>query len=119
MSLMAIALPIAPGKRAAWHAWVDELNGPRQEEFAASRHRAGVRERTFLQETPDGDLVIVTLEGDDPARAFKDMMAASDPFTRWFVDRAADLHGMDPEAMATASAPTLLVDSDAVPVAAR
>jgi hypothetical protein len=31
-----------------------------------SRRQAGVRERTFLQSTPIGDFVIVTLEGDDP-----------------------------------------------------
>jgi low affinity Fe/Cu permease len=40
--------------------------GARSEEFAESRRRAGLHERTFLQSTPMGDLVIVTLEGEDP-----------------------------------------------------
>ena len=64
---MAVAFPILPGKTAEWRAWMAELNGPRREEFVESRRRAGVHERTFLQSTPMGDLVIVTLEGDDPA----------------------------------------------------
>ena len=68
MPLMAVAFPIAPGKTAEWQAFMEELNGPRHQEFADARRRAGVRERTYLQATPMGDLVIVTLEGDDPAR---------------------------------------------------
>jgi len=34
---------------------MDELNGPRHADFADSRRRAGVQERTFLQATPMGD----------------------------------------------------------------
>jgi hypothetical protein len=36
-----------------------DLNGPRHQEFADSRRQAGVHERTFLQQTPMGDLVII------------------------------------------------------------
>ncbi len=82
MSVMAMAFPILPGKTAAWRAWMDELNGPRHEQFVESRSRAGVEERTFLQQTPTGDLVIVTLSGDDPGRAFQEMMAATDTRSR-------------------------------------
>ena len=78
---------------------MDELNGPRREEFVESRRSAGVHERTFLQSTPMGDLVIVTLEGDDPARAFGQMMGATDAFTTWFRDRATRIHGIDPAAL--------------------
>lgn len=39
-----------------------------------------VHERTFLQETPQGDVVIVTLDGGDPMAAFGKMMA--DPTAR-------------------------------------
>ncbi len=62
--LMAVAFPILPGKTAEWRAWMEELNGSRRQEFDESRRRAGVHERTFLQSTPMGDLVIVTLEGE-------------------------------------------------------
>jgi hypothetical protein len=66
MPLMAVAFPILPGKTAEWREFIGELSGARHAEFAESRRRAGVHERTFLQPTPMGDLVIVT-PGGDPA----------------------------------------------------
>lgn len=40
-----------------------------------------MRERTFLQRTPHGDMVIVTIEGDDPVGAFAAFGQQTDPFT--------------------------------------
>jgi len=70
MALMAVAFPIAPGKTDDWRRFIGELNGARRAEFVASRKAMGVLERTFLQPTPMGDMVIVTLEGDSPGEAF-------------------------------------------------
>jgi hypothetical protein len=92
---------------------MEELNGPRRAEFAESRRRAGVRERTFLQPTPMGDLVIVTLEGDDPARSFGQMMHASDAFTTWFLERVQAIHGIDLAAPMDGSPSQLVVDTGA------
>jgi hypothetical protein len=119
MPLMAVAFPILPGKTKEWRAWIDEVNGARQAEFAESRRRAGVRERTFLQPTPMGDLVIVTLEGDDPGHSFEQMMAASDGFTKWFVGKASAIHGFDLSAPLSGPPSELVVDSEAAPVLAR
>lgn len=119
MPLMAVAFPILPGKTPEWRAWLDELNGPRHQEFIDSRRRAGVHERTFLQPTPMGDLVITTLEGDDPMRSFGQLMNATDAFTQWFIERATAVHGLDPSVPLTASPSELVADSGpvAVPVA--
>ena len=38
--------------------------------FAASRTAASVHERSFLQETPAGDFVILIFEGDGPKASF-------------------------------------------------
>ena len=116
--LMAVAIPILPGKTPAWRTWMEELNGSRREEFVASRERAGVHERTFFESTPMGDLVIVTLEGDDPGQAFKQMMSATDTFTTWFLEQAKEIHGLDPASLATASPPELVIDTDRVAVTA-
>ena len=70
-----------------------------------------------LQRSPQGDLVIVTLEGDDPERGFAKMMQASDPFTSWFVDQVNEIHGID-LANGEMAVPTLMVDSEAALVAA-
>lgn len=119
MTLNAVAFPILPGKTAEWRTFMDELNGPRHAEFAESRRRAGVRERAFLQPTPMGDLVLVTLEGDDPGRSFGQMMVATDPFTTWFLERVKAIHGVDLEAPSTGSPSELVVDTDREAVLAK
>ncbi len=119
LALSAVAFPILPGKTAEWRAWMVELNGERRQEFVESRQRAGVHERTFLQPTPMGDFVIVTLEGDDPVRAFGQMMSASDAFSTWFLERAQAVHGVDLTVPMTGSPSELVVDSDKVPVPAK
>ena len=115
MPLMAAAFPILPGKTAEWRSFAEELNGPRREEFVESRRRAGVHERTFLQQTPTGDIVIVTLEGDDPGHALGQMMSSSDAFTAWFIDRATAVHGVDPSEKTSSPPPELVVDTAEVP----
>lgn len=110
MAMMAVAIPLLPGKTDAWRSWVEELNGPRRQEFVESRRRVGVHERTFLQRTPMGDLVIVTIEADDPARAFAQMTGAKDAFSTWFDERAREFHG---DAPAPTEAPSeLVIDTD-------
>jgi hypothetical protein len=116
--LMAVAFPILPGKTPAWRTFMEELDGPRHEEFVASRERAGVHERTFFQSTPMGDLVIVTLEGDDAEHAFGKMISSTDAFTTWFLEQAKEIHGLDPASLATAAPPELVIDTDRVAVTA-
>ncbi len=111
MPLMAVVFPIVPGKTEAWRAWMAELNGSRRAEFEASRQNAGVRERTFLQSTPMGDFVIVTMEGDDPGRSFGTMMGAKDDFTTWFIAKATEVHGFDPSTVTAGPPSELVVDS--------
>ena len=92
---------------------MEELNGSRQHEFAESRKNAGVHERTFLQSTPMGDLVIVTLEGDDPAASFGRMVGGTDEFSKWFVERAQAVHGIDLAHLEAGRPPEMVVDSEA------
>lgn len=95
---------------------MEELNGPRHEEFVASRRSVGLHERTFLQSTPMGDLVIVTLKGDDPAASFGRILSATDEFSKWFLERAQAVHGIDLAHMPAGAPSALVVDSEA-PVA--
>jgi hypothetical protein len=111
LTLNAVVFPILPGKTDEWRAFIAELNGPRSAEFLASRTAAGAHERTYLQSTPMGDMVIVTLEADDPGRAFGQMMSATDPFSLWFLDRVKALHGVDLSVPMTASPSQLVIDT--------
>ena len=111
MALLAIAIPLLPGKTEQWTAFMAELAGPRLRQFEASREAMGVRERTFMQHTPDGDVVIVTLDGEDPASAFGSFGQGIDDFTRWFVSQVKDCHGIDMTSAMPTPLPHLLIDS--------
>jgi hypothetical protein len=113
MALFAITFPILPGKTPAWHSFIGELNGARKADFEASRSAMGVRERTFLQPTPMGDFVIVTLEGDDPAVAFGRFAQGTDAFTTWFKAQVQDLHGVDLGAPPAGPMPEQVLDTGA------
>ena len=93
MPLLAMCMPILPGKKETWNAMMDQVK--QDPEFAASRESLGVHERSFLQETPAGDFVILTFEGDDPVAAFEQIIANMPPE---FAEFAKDVHGLDASA---------------------
>jgi len=93
--LTAVAIPILPGKTEQWKKFSSELKTRYKKEFNESRKNLGVQERTFFQPTPQGDFVIVTLEGENPGEAMKKFGTASDEFTKWFVSQAKEIHGVD------------------------
>ena len=93
MALLSMCLPILPGKKDKWQQMMNSMNEVSSKpEIDKVREEAGVYERTFLQKTPNGDFVIVTLEGENPAEGFGKMMAAMQGEFSEFV---LDVHGLD------------------------
>jgi hypothetical protein len=119
MAMFAIAFPILPGRTDAWKAFINELGTTRKAEFEASRAGLGVRERTFLQPTPMGDFVVVTLEGDNPAHAFAAFGQGTDPFTTWFKEQVLLAHGVDLGAPPAGPLPEQVLDSGPIPAMSR
>jgi hypothetical protein len=113
MAIFAIAVPVLANKASQLQTLVGQLAGAKKADFAASRKKLGVRERTFLQHTPQGDLIIVTLEGNDPAGAFAKFGQGTDPFTQWFKGQVKDIHGIDLSAPPPGPLPKQVVDSGA------
>jgi hypothetical protein len=60
-----------------------------------------------------GDMVIVTLEGDDPAGAFQKVIEQDDEFTRWFNEQAKSVHGIDMTQPLPGPLPEQVLDSEA------
>lgn len=112
MESLAFALPVTPGRTDEWRRWSAELAGPRRDEYRSSRRRLGVAtERAYLQQTPQGDMVVVYLEGDDLGRAFQSLAASQDAFDVWFRQRAKDLFsGLDLSQPPTAPLAELVFD---------
>jgi hypothetical protein len=93
---MSFASPILPGQLEAWHRFNQETLGTWRAEHDALNRRCGVaRELGFLQQTPQGDLVIVYLELEDPARLFSELATADHPYAVWFREQTLALHGLD------------------------
>ena len=95
MAMLAVAVPVLPGKTEQWRRFIGELTGQHKGAMDTLRRRLGVRERTFFQPSPRGDLVLVTLEGDDPAAAFAQFAADPHPSVQWFVQQVKEIHGLD------------------------
>jgi hypothetical protein len=109
--LFAMAFPIPPGKTEEWKKFIAELTGPRKADYVASRKRLGARERTFLQQTPMGDMVIVTLEGENPEKSFAEFGMGNDEFTQWFLGRVSSIHGVDLRQPPPGPLPQMVIDS--------
>ena len=108
MAALAMVMPILPGKKDKWLAMINEVtSAAAKPEFDAVRENAGVHERTFLQETPNGDFVILTYEGDDPIASFGKIMQSMDAD---FAEFALDVHGLDASAPPPPM-PTVVYDS--------
>jgi hypothetical protein len=112
MAFQVVAIPVLPGKSEQLDSFVGQLNGERKRDFQESRRRLGIRERAFRQRTPQGEVVILAIEGDDPMGAFSRFGAGSDEFTRWFVQQVREIHGLDLTQPPPGPPPTLMVDSE-------
>jgi hypothetical protein len=92
---MAVALPCLPGGGQKLRELARECSGPRRAEFEDFHRRVGlVGERWFLQQTPQGELAVIALEG-DPGGALQKLAASDQPFDVWFRERVKEVHGVD------------------------
>ena len=109
--LLAMAVPIVKGKEDMFKKFIDELNGRWAEEFKESRKHLNVHERTYHQKTPMGEMIVVTLEGDNPEYALSQFSKGNDDFTRWFVQQVNEIHGIDLNNTDQIPVPELVLDS--------
>jgi len=80
---MALCAPLAAGATERARAFVADAY--LRDEFTASRRRLNVSEELLtLQSTPEGDIVGIYIEGDDPAKGNAGFAASQDPFDLWF-----------------------------------
>jgi hypothetical protein len=80
---MALCAPLAPGQTERARAFVADAY--HRDEFTASRRRLNVSEELLtLQSTPQGDIVGIYIEGDDPVKGNAGFAASQQPFDLWF-----------------------------------
>jgi hypothetical protein len=104
---MMIAAPV-PDVSKLW-TFCREMSA-RYQEHSESRERFGITlERAFYLH--DAKMVVVYLEGDDPAAAMEASMKSTAAYDKWFNDQLALVHGIDFRASKPPT-PELLVSYD-------
>lgn len=95
--MLAFAVPIVPGKEDTWDAFANDLKGSKAGDFAAMNERHGLTQHSvWLQQTPDGNQMVVVVVDGPGADAFMGNIAQSQDATDvWFRDSIADAHGID------------------------
>lgn len=107
---VGVALPLLPGREGRFKEFCAALAGPRRPAFRDSQKRLGlVREHWFLQSGPAGPLVIMVVDGPEPARSLTMMGSSSDPFDVWVREEVRELFGFD-MTRPPASLPELVVN---------
>lgn len=87
---MAFCAPLAPGETERARAFVADAY--HRDELTASRRRLNVSvELITLQSTPQGDVVGIYIEGDDPVKGNAGFAASKDPFDLWFKEQLAKI----------------------------
>jgi hypothetical protein len=115
-AMLPLAVPIVPGKLDQWRAVMRDLAGPRRAEWQAQRRQLQMRERIFLQHTPNGALAIVVLEGRDLPSAMHAIGTANDEFSRWLRQQVLETEGLDLAAPPPGPLPELVADSGALEI---
>lgn len=96
MASIAVAFPVLPGKGEEMRSFARAVLGVRRAEFDASQQRHGaVGERWYYQQTPQGEIVIVCIDGKDPLASLGAFSASRDPFDLWFKQQVQGLCGVD------------------------
>ena len=100
MAALAFTVPVVPGvTHEDLNRFAQEATGARRDAHIASRQPFGgsgiTVELGWLQPTPQGEVIIVYLEGDDPVRWLQQFAASQDPHDVWFKQQCLALFGVD------------------------
>ena len=90
------AIPILPGNTEQVKRNFQEMHGARKDQCEANRALMGVtREFVCLQHMPQGDILIVYLEGEELSKAREKSQASRSDYARWVAEDIIPLYDAD------------------------
>jgi hypothetical protein len=96
MDQTLFVLPILPGRAEAARAFLQEMEGSRKSQWGACCQGVEVvKEMWAIQQTPQGDLFVVYMAGENIAQVFADFAASQDEFDRWVKQQVQQTTGAD------------------------
>lgn len=80
-----------------WRRLLQELSGPRYEEYAESRRRLGASaEYVWLAPKPSGGgVAVVCVETENLERPWRELAASETPFDSWYANEMRTIFGFD------------------------
>jgi hypothetical protein len=88
----AFCVPVRPGAEDKGRAFAKEAFEARRDEHRASRRALGlIQETVVLNHTPQGDVICVYLEGDDPVEANRRFAESRSDYDAWFKDQLTEI----------------------------
>jgi hypothetical protein len=115
---LAFCAPVMPGAEDIGRAFAKEAFEKRRAEHAASRRALGITHETVvLNHGPQGDVIAVYLEGDDPVEGNRRFAASRSDYDVWFKEQCT--HVFPPQIDFNQPVPpvTEIFDSERMPVA--
>ncbi len=113
MESVVMAIPILPGKTQETQKYFEDLKAEKWQEFCQSEERVGiVKERDFLQITPNGDIVLMYVEAEDLDQTFAQFAASQNPFDLYIKSELKKLTGLDLGQSISEALPQLLLAYD-------
>jgi len=103
ISLLAWEVPA--DREEPWRRFLQELSGPRREEYTESRRRLGVSAESvwFAAKPSGGGIVVIILETEESQWAFdlalRELAASVSPFDSWYGAQMGRLFGCDPASL--------------------
>lgn len=112
MASLAFVAPVLPGGRQSLMSLAQDMRRAKKPELEDFYRRMKVtREQWFIQPTPQGEMVIVYLEGEDLERTFQTLAASEEPLDVWLKEQSKMVHGIDFNEPRSAPLPQLVYDS--------
>lgn len=112
MASLAFVAPALPGGTQNLKRLAHDLQAASKSDVEDFYRRMKItREQWFVQSTPQGDMIIVYLEGEDLAYTFQKLAASQEPMDIWLKEQARSVHGIDFNKPRSAPLPELVYDS--------
>ncbi len=108
---VATVFPVLTGKLDDFRQWLHTATVTRVAEYREYQQRFGLTgERFFLKHSPEGDMIIMYAEGNEPASSIARFARSSHPYDVWMREELLNLSGIDFIRRQTAPPPYLALE---------
>ena len=94
MTELRMICALRTGTQERWRRLSQEVAGSRRAQFEASCRQAGITQvRVWLVQLPRSELLVVTVNAQEPQQTLKALAASEGPFERWLREQLQALLG--------------------------